>query len=109
MAEALRIDTLDREIKELVLDKVPQGHFDLCLTCGTCTGGCPASEQLDMDPRRLIRMLVLGLDEEIVNSDWKWVCSMCGRCKLACPMDVDIPKLVFHLRNQVPRDKRPRG
>ena len=109
MAEALRIDTLDREIKERVLDKVPQGHFDLCLTCGTCTGGCPASEQLDMDPRRLIRMLVLGLDEEIVNSDWKWVCSMCGRCKLACPMDVDIPKLVFHLRNQVPRDKRPRG
>ena len=109
MAEALRIDTLDREVKEAVLDKVPQGGFDLCLTCGTCTGGCPASEQLDMDPRRLIRMLVLGMDEEIINSDWKWVCSMCGRCKLACPMDIDIPKLVYHLRARIPREKRPRG
>ncbi|MCG8564255.1 MAG: (Fe-S)-binding protein, partial [Desulfobacterales bacterium] len=46
---------------------------------------------------------------EILKSDWKWVCSMCGRCKLACPMDVDIPKLIYHLRARVPRDKRPRG
>ncbi len=51
MAEAIKIDTLDGELKEAVLDKVPDANFDLCLTCGTCTGGCPASEQFGMDPR----------------------------------------------------------
>jgi heterodisulfide reductase subunit C len=109
MAEAIKIDTLDFELKEAVLDKVPDANFDLCLTCGTCTGGCPASEQFGMDPRKLIRMLNFGMDEEIMKSDWKWVCSMCGRCQLACPMNINIPKLIYNIRARVAREKRPKG
>lgn len=109
MAEAIKIDTLDGELKEAVLDKVPDANFDLCLTCGTCTGGCPASEQFDMDPRKLIRMLNFGMDEEILKSDWKWVCSMCGRCQLACPMNINIPKLIYNIRAKMAREKRPKG
>lgn len=109
MAEAIKIDTLDGELKEAVLDKVPDANFDLCLTCGTCTGGCPASEQFDMDPRKLIRMLNFGMDEEILKSDWKWVCSMCGRCQLACPMNINIPKLIYNIRAKMAWEKRPKG
>jgi heterodisulfide reductase subunit C len=109
MAEAIKIDTLDVELKEAVLDKVPDANFDLCLTCGTCTGGCPASEQFGMDPRKLIRMLNFGMDEEILKSDWKWVCSMCGRCQLACPMNINIPKLIYNIRARMVREKRPKG
>ena len=109
MVEAIKIDRLDVELKEEVLDKIPDANFDLCLTCGTCTGGCPASEQFGMDPRKLIRMLNFGMDEEILKSDWKWVCSMCGRCQLACPMNINIPKLIFNIRSKIPREKRPRG
>ena len=79
MAEAIKIDELDIEFKAQVLDLLPDAGFDLCLTCGTCTGGCPASEQFDMDPRKLVRMLNLGMDEQIKKSNWMWVCSMCGR------------------------------
>ena len=67
MAEAIKIDELDIEFKEEVLGKVPTANFDLCLTCGTCTGGCAASELMDMDPRKLIRMLNLGMDDVILN------------------------------------------
>ncbi len=109
MAEAIKVDDLDTELKEDVLYKVPQGNYDLCLTCGTCTGGCPASEQFEMDPRKLIRMINLGMDEQIKQSNWIWVCSMCARCVFACPMNVDIPKLIYNLRQKVPREKRPRG
>ena len=109
MAEAIKIDRLDVELKEEVLDKIPDANFDLCLTCGTCTGGCPASEQFGMDPRKLIRMLNFGMDEEILKSDWKWVCSMCGRCQLACPMNINIPKLIYNIRSKIAREKRPRG
>jgi len=58
MAEAMKIDNLDIEFKEEVLGKIPDAGFDLCLACGTCTGGCAASELMDMDPRKLIRMLL---------------------------------------------------
>jgi Fe-S oxidoreductase len=109
MAEAIKIDELDIEFKAQVLELIPEAGFDLCLTCGTCTGGCPASEQFDMDPRKLVRMLNLGMDEQIKKSDWMWVCSMCGRCLFVCPMNVDIPKLVYNLRKSVPRKKRPKG
>ncbi len=109
MAEAIKIDEFDIEFKDEVLSKVPDANFDLCLTCGTCTGGCAASELLDMDPRKLIRMLNLGMDEEIQKSDWIWVCSMCTRCVAACPMKINIPALIFNLRGNVPREKRPKG
>ena len=109
MAEAIRIDELDIQFKEQVLEKIPDAGFDLCLTCGTCTGGCPASEQFDMDPRKLVRMLNLGMDDQIKKSNWIWVCSMCGRCLFVCPMNVDIPKLVYNLRKSVPRENRPKG
>jgi len=109
MAEAMKIDELDIRLKQEILEVLPEGNFDLCFTCGTCTGGCPASEQFDMDPRKLIRMLNLGLDEQVRKSPWVWVCTMCARCVFACPMNVDIPKLVYNLRKSVPREQRPKG
>lgn len=109
MAEAIKIDEFDIEFKEEVLSKVPDANFDFCLTCGTCTGGCAASGLMGMDPRKLIRMLNLGMDEELRKSDWKWVCSMCARCVSACPMKINIPALVFNMRASVPRGKRPKG
>ena len=109
MAEAMKIDNLDPDFKEEVLSKVPDAGFDLCLTCGTCTGGCAASELMDMDPRKLLRMLNLGMDDEVLKTDWKWVCSMCLRCVSACPMKINIPALTFNLRASVPREKRPKG
>ena len=109
MVEMLDLDDLECEFKEEVLERLPQANFDLCLTCGTCTGGCPASEQFDLDPRKFLRMLLLGMDEEIKESPWIWVCTMCARCKFACPMDIDIPRLIYNLRASWPREKRPKG
>jgi len=109
MSMPIELNETSPDLKEAVLEKIPAANFDLCLTCGTCTAGCPASELLEMDPRKLIRMLVLGLDEELAKTDWAWVCTMCARCTNACPMEVDIPRLVFNLRAGWPREKRPKG
>ena len=109
MDEAIKIDELTPDFKDEVLAKIPDANFDLCLTCGTCTGGCAASELFDMDPRKLIRMLNMGMDDEVTKSNWMWVCSMCLRCQSVCPMDIAIPKLIFNLRANVERSKRPKG
>jgi heterodisulfide reductase subunit C len=109
MTEIRDLDDLECAFKDEVLERLPQANFDLCLTCGTCTGGCPASEQFDLDPRKFLRMLLLGMDEEIRESPWVWVCTMCARCKFACPMDIDIPRLIYNVRADWPREKRPKG
>ena len=94
LIEPIELNETSPDFKEAVLEKIPAANFDLCLTCGTCTAGCPASELLDMDPRKLIRMLVLGLDEELTKTDWAWVCTMCARCTNACPMSLDVNGMV---------------
>ena len=109
MTVPIELDEMDGEFKKAVLERVPGANFDMCLTCGTCTGGCPASELMDMDPRKLLRMVVLGMDDEVKKLDWVWVCTLCGRCYWECPMKVDIPKLVYNIRQSSPRENRPKG
>ncbi|RLC13111.1 MAG: oxidoreductase, partial [Deltaproteobacteria bacterium] len=109
MTAPIELEELACDFKEAVLERVPDANLDLCLTCGTCTGGCPASELLDMDPRKFLRMVILGMDEEIRKTPWAWVCTMCARCQNACPMNINIPKLVYNVRGTWPRDKRPKG
>lgn len=109
MAQPIELNDMEPEFREALVEKLPAANFDLCLTCGTCTAGCPASELFEMDPRKLVRMLVLGMDQELKSTNWAWVCTMCMRCVNACPMKVDIPKLVYNLRASWPRETRPKG
>jgi Fe-S oxidoreductase len=100
--------------KSIFLDKVKEllpegGHLNLCLTCGACSSGCPATGLENMDPRKFLRMAALGMDEEITSSPWVWMCTMCQRCIYVCPMKIDIPQLVFNARGAWSRDDRPKG
>jgi Na+-translocating ferredoxin:NAD+ oxidoreductase RnfC subunit len=96
--------------KEQVMQLLPDGgNLNACLTCGACSAGCPATGLEGLDPRKLLRMASLGMDEEILKTEWSWYCTMCWRCKYVCPMQIDIPQLVFHLRKSRPREQRPKG
>jgi ferredoxin len=96
------------------IDKVKEvlpegGNLNLCLTCGACSSGCPATGLEGMDPRKFLRMAALGMDEEIMSSKWTWMCTMCTRCMYVCPMKINIPQLVFNARKTWPREDRPKG
>ena len=100
--------------KSIFLDKVKEllpegGNLNLCLTCGACSSGCPATGLEGMDPRKFLRMAALGMDEEVMSTPWVWMCTMCQRCIYVCPMKIDIPQLVFNARNSWPREDRPKG
>ncbi len=96
--------------KDKVMELLPEGgNLNACLTCGACAAGCPASGLENMDPRKLLRMAALGMDDELLSTDWCWMCSMCQRCIYVCPMQIDIPQLVFQIRKSHPRGERPKG
>lgn len=70
-----------------------------CFNCSTCISGCPASEA---DPplliRNLVRMVVLGLEDELLDDDTAWSCVTCSRCEEMCPMDVKPFELCLAVR-----------
>jgi len=110
MAEAVRLEERVARFKERAQGAIPDGgNLDMCMLCGTCVAGCPAAGLADMDPRKFVRMVLLGLDEEVVTTPWVWMCTQCQRCIYACPMKVDIPRLVYEARAAWPREERPKG
>jgi len=80
---------------------------DTCLTCGSCAGACPLSGVDDLDPRKIVRMAFLGMNEELLASDWPWKCTMCGKCETVCPMNVEILQLMRRIRSRRDRGKVP--
>ncbi len=112
MAEpAIKIDGKQKSVfKDKVMKLLPDGgNLNACLTCGACASGCPATGLEGMDPRKFLRMAALGMDEEIMKTDWVWLCSMCMRCIYVCPMEINIPQLVYNARSVRPREEKPNG
>jgi ferredoxin len=96
--------------KDKIMALLPDGgNLNLCLTCGACSSGCPAAGIEGMDPRKFLRLASMGMDAEILSSQWAWCCTMCQRCIYACPMKIDIPQLIFNVRASWPRENRPKG
>jgi ferredoxin len=111
LAEAVK---LGKKKESLFIEKVREllpegGNLNLCLTCGACSSGCPATGLEGMDPRKFLRMAALGMDEEITTTPWVWMCTLCQRCIYVCPMQIDIPQLVYYARGAWPRESRPAG
>ncbi len=107
--EAMNLNEQKTEFRNKLREFIPDGNLNLCYTCGTCVGGCPAAGFENMDPRKFVRMALLGLEEEMITTPWVWMCSMCMRCNRACPMNVDIAGIVGLARQAWPREKRPKG
>lgn len=80
---------------------------DYCVTCGICASSCPVSGIDGFDPRMLVRMVSLGLVEELVEARWPWICTMCGKCENVCPAQIDIADLIRKIRSKRERDKVP--
>ena len=108
-AEPINLSELKGEFRAKVRDLLPEGNADVCFTCGTCAGGCPATGLEGMDPRKFVRMVDLGMDQEIMTTPWVWMCTGCQRCLYACPMKVDIPQMIYLARQSWPRENRPKG
>jgi len=60
-----------KKLRDDVKEYLNKFDLTLCLTCGTCSNGCPITGTPGMegwDTRKVIRMLSFGLLDEVVNS-----------------------------------------
>uniref|UniRef100_A0A7V3UZW7 4Fe-4S ferredoxin-type domain-containing protein n=1 Tax=candidate division WOR-3 bacterium TaxID=2052148 RepID=A0A7V3UZW7_UNCW3 len=90
MAELL-LNELDTRFKYRIAERMGDDSFLNCFACGSCTASCPV-RRLDekYNPRRLIRMAILGLKDEVYKSEFLWLCSYHSTCLYRCPQKVNI-------------------
>ena len=69
-----------------------------CNQCGKCLAGCPMSFAMDFLPNQVIRLVQLGLEEDIAKSKTVWICACCFTCTVRCPQGVDLAKLMEAVR-----------
>ena len=69
-----------------------------CNQCGKCSAGCPMSFAMDSLPNQVIRLVQLGLEEDIARSKTVWICASCFTCTVRCPQGVDLAKVMEAVR-----------
>jgi heterodisulfide reductase subunit C len=80
-------------------------ELNTCLTCMSCSGGCPMYSYMDYGPHGIMRLAVLGLKKEALSSNTVWRCVGCHTCAAVCPMAIDIAGVMDFLRGECLREK----
>ncbi len=85
-----------------------------CIRCSACLNVCPvytrvggqAYESVYPGPiGAVLSPQLFGLDE---HPTLPWASSLCGACYDACPVKIEIPSLLVHLRGRVIREQKSR-
>ena len=92
--------SLDPNFKFELSSRPGGENLKKCFACGTCTAGCPVFHvEHAYNPRKIIRMILLGMREQVLSSKTIWLCSQCYTCSANCPQDVDFSDIMFTLRD----------
>jgi len=78
--------------------------LNLCIQCGTCTGGCPVKFRSPLNMRRLVREASFQSDPvKILKRPELWACTTCSTCSLRCPGGVKNVEMIVGFRNILAR------
>ncbi len=93
------LDKLDANFKYEVAEEIGGQNIKLCFGCGVCTVSCPVRKIDDSyNPRKIIRMILYGMKEEILSSETIWKCAHCLTCLERCPQDVKFAEVITALK-----------
>ncbi len=82
------------------ISSMPNGEeLSACFACSTCTAACPIANQWDYMPHQLIRMILLGMRDEVLSSKEIWECLTCFQCQERCPQKVRVTDIFFDCKN----------
>jgi L-lactate dehydrogenase complex protein LldF len=82
-----------------------------CIRCSACMNVCPVYERTgghaygSVYPGPIGAVLSPQLTGVEDNASLPYASSLCGACYDACPVKIDIPSILVHLRNEVPHPR----
>jgi L-lactate dehydrogenase complex protein LldF len=86
-----------------------------CIRCSACLNVCPVYERTgghaygSVYPGPIGAVLSPQLTGVADNASLPYASSLCGACFDACPVKIDIPSILVHLRNQAPHPRSERA
>ena len=78
-----------------------------CIRCGACLNACPVYQQIgghaygSVYPGPIgavITPQLMGIEK---TAQLPYASSLCGACREVCPVKIDIPQLLLHLRSEI--------
>lgn len=89
----------DTPLYRMLNQKERDDNISECLTCGICISRCTWYDgEGGPNPRQMVRLAQLGLDELLAKSHMIWDCMICNHCTLACPMGITMEEVVRRAR-----------
>jgi len=104
--EELHIVLLDNGRSRMLSHPVTRQSL-ACIRCGACLNACPVYQQIgghaygSVYPGPIgavITPQLMGLQK---TAQLPYASSLCGACREVCPVKIDIPRLLLHLRGEV--------
>ena len=86
-----------------------------CIRCSACLNVCPVYERTgghaygSVYPGPIGAILSPQLTGVADNASLPYASSLCGACFDACPVKIDIPSILVHLRNEAPHPRAERA
>ncbi len=106
LVEPVDVSALDTSFRETI-KAMPNGDdLSACFACSTCTAACPIANQWTYKPHQLIRMILLGMREEVLSSREIWECLTCFQCQERCPQKVRVTDIFFDCKNLAAEEGR---
>ena len=75
-------------------------NVSACYQCKKCSAGCPLTFAMDFYPDQVIRLALLGQEDQVLGCRTIWVCSSCETCTTRCPNNIDIAGVMDWLKEE---------
>jgi heterodisulfide reductase subunit C len=102
MGEQISIKRVRSEFVRKV-EEISAQNLGACYQCGKCSSGCPSADRMDNIPSQFIKLIQLGMEEEVAQSNTPWICLTCFICTVRCPKGIDIARIMEAARLLVTR------
>ena len=105
--QTIDLNASDLNFKNVVVAEEGGEHLKKCFQCSSCTLTCPVADVgLDLNPRQIIRQVLVGLRKEVLESSAIWDCVGCYECTDRCPQNVRFTEVIEALRNIAVRESK---
>jgi len=103
---AFHLVLLDNGRTDVLADEVGREALH-CIRCSACLNACPVYQRTgghaygSIYPGPIGAILAPQLSRLDDHADLPWASSLCGACYEVCPVKIDIPAILVHLRRRV--------
>lgn len=111
--EELHLVLLDNGRSQMLAHPVTRQSL-ACIRCGACLNSCPVYQQIgghaygSVYPGPIGSVITPQLMGMQKAAQLPYASSLCGACREVCPVKIDIPRLLLHLRGEI-SEKQPSG